>query len=128
MGDTITIEFESRRAEEALPGYAEAKPMVWCGMFPTDAADYDNLRDALSKLKLNDAALQYEPENSLAMGFGFRCGFLGLLHMDVTQTRLEREYDLDLIATAPSVVYQVKPNREEAFFFFFFLPAHASKV
>eukprot|EP00802_Teleaulax_amphioxeia_P006561 Tamp_06565.p1 GENE.Tamp_06565~~Tamp_06565.p1 ORF type:complete len:704 (-),score=221.27 Tamp_06565:546-2657(-) len=116
VGDTITIEAESRRAESALPGYAEAKPMVWCGMFPTDAADYDNLRDALSKLKLNDAALQFEPENSLAMGFGFRCGFLGLLHMDVCQTRLEREFDLDLIATAPSVVYQVKPNNQEAFF------------
>jgi len=116
VGDTITMEFESKRAEEALPGYAEAKPMVWCGMFPTDAADYDTLRDSLGKLKLNDAALAFEPENSLAMGFGFRCGFLGLLHMDVCQTRLEREFDLDLICTAPSVVYQVKPINDEAFF------------
>jgi len=116
VGDTITLESESRRAEAPLPGYAEAKPMVWCGMFPTDAADYDSLRDSLGKLKLNDAALQFEPENSAAMGFGFRCGFLGLLHMDVCQTRLEREFDLDIIATAPSVVYQVKPVKGEAFF------------
>lgn len=107
VGDTITHEQESRRAPEPLPGYAEANPMVWCGMFPSDAVDYDQLRDSLQKLKLNDAALQFEPENSLAMGFGFRCGFLGLLHMDVVQSRLEREYDMDLIMTAPSVVYKV---------------------
>jgi len=116
VGDTITHEQERRRAPEPLPGYSEAKPMVWCGMFPTDAKDYDTLRDSLGKLKLNDAALMYEPENSVAMGFGFRCGFLGLLHMDVVQTRLEREFNLDLIATAPSVVYEVKPNKDESFF------------
>jgi len=116
VGDTITHESEGRRAKEPLPGYAEATPMVWCGLFPTDTKDYDQLRDSLQKLKLNDAALAFEPENSLAMGFGFRCGFLGLLHMDVVQTRLEREYDLDLIMTAPSVLYKCKPNKEDARF------------
>jgi len=116
VGDTITLEFGKGRAAEPLPGYAEAKPMVWCGIFPTDAVQYESLRDSLGKLKLNDAALQFEAENSLAMGFGFRCGFLGLLHMDVVQTRLEREFDLDLIATAPSVVYQVKPTGEDSFY------------
>ncbi len=105
VGDTITL--CNSPAPEPLPGYTEAKPMVFCGLFPTDADQYPDLREALDKLQLSDAALKYEPETSSAMGFGFRCGFLGLLHMEIVQERLEREYDLDLIVTAPSVIYQV---------------------
>ncbi len=111
VGDTITL--VSRPAKEALHGYAEAKPMVFCGLFPIDADQFPNLREALERLKLNDAALHYEPETSSAMGFGFRCGFLGLLHMEIVQERLEREYNLDLIITAPSVVYKVHTIKGE---------------
>lgn len=111
VGDTITTSAAAKAGVvEPLPGYSEAVPMVYCGLFPTEAPDYDNLRTALGKLRLNDASLSFEPETSSAMGFGFRCGFLGLLHMDVVQERLEREYDLDLVVTAPTVVYKVHPK------------------
>ncbi|MBW4671984.1 MAG: translation elongation factor 4 [Cyanomargarita calcarea GSE-NOS-MK-12-04C] len=111
VGDTITL--SAKKASEALPGYTEANPMVFCGMFPIDADKFEDLREALEKLTLNDAALHYEPETSSAMGFGFRCGFLGLLHMEIVQERLEREYNLDLIITAPSVVYRVTTVKGE---------------
>ncbi len=106
VGDTITTAKDG--ADGPLPGYRKATPMVYCGLFPVDNANYEDLRDALERLQLNDASLIYEPENSVALGFGFRCGFLGLLHMEIIQERLEREYKIDLITTAPNVIYQVK--------------------
>jgi GTP-binding protein LepA len=106
VGDTITLA-ESFQKVEMLPGYAPAKQMVFAGLYPSESDDYENLRDAISKLRLNDASFSFTPETSTAMGFGFRCGFLGLLHMDIIQERLEREYDLDIIITAPSVVYKI---------------------
>jgi GTP-binding protein LepA len=114
VGDTITL--VSQPAKEPLPGYEEAKPMVFCGMFPIDADQFPELREALERLRLNDAALKFEPETSSAMGFGFRCGFLGLLHMEIVQERLEREYNLNLIITAPSVIYQVTTVQGEVLY------------
>ena len=114
VGDTITLEKKLPNnlgpASQALPGFKEIQPQVFAGLYPTEASEYDQLRDALEKLKLNDSSLRYEPEVSQALGFGFRCGFLGLLHMEIVQERLEREFDQDLITTAPSVVYQVELN------------------
>ena len=118
VGDTVTLIKQGSggaafTATEALPGFKEIQPQVFAGLYPTEASEYDSLRDALEKLKLNDASLNYEPEVSQALGFGFRCGFLGLLHMEIVQERLEREFDQDLITTAPSVVYQVMKNDGE---------------
>ena len=111
IGDTVTL--VDRPCEEALPGYKKVNPMVYCGLYPADSAKYPDLREALEKLQINDAALQFEPETSLALGFGFRCGFLGLLHLGIIQERLEREFDLDLVTTAPGVIYKVyKTNGE----------------
>ena len=114
VGDTVTLEKKlpnnAGPATQALPGFKEIQPQVFAGLYPTEASEYDQLRDALEKLKLNDSSLRYEPEVSQALGFGFRCGFLGLLHMEIVQERLEREFDQDLITTAPSVVYQVQLN------------------
>jgi GTP-binding protein LepA len=114
VGDTLTLDKKlpnnAGPAAEALPGFKEIQPQVFAGLYPTEASEYDQLRDALEKLKLNDSSLRYEPEVSQALGFGFRCGFLGLLHMEIVQERLEREFDQDLITTAPSVVYEVELN------------------
>jgi GTP-binding protein LepA len=111
VGDTITE--ERRLASEPLPGFKPSLPVVWCGLFPVDPAEFEHLRESLGKLRLNDASFHYEPESSAALGFGFRCGFLGLLHLEIIQERLSREFDLDLIATAPSVVYRIHKTNGE---------------
>ena len=108
VGDTVTT--AAKPSTEALPGYTDPKPMVFSGLYPIDGSDYPILREALDKLKLSDASLNYEPETSVALGFGFRCGFLGLLHLEIITERLEREFGLDLISTAPSVTYEVGPR------------------
>ena len=110
-GDTITT--KNDEAEEPLPGYKKIKPMVFSGLYPAESDDYDHLRQALEKLKLNDASLEFLPETSEALGFGFRCGFLGLLHMEIIQERLEREFDLDLVTTTPNVIYQIKTREKQ---------------
>ena len=110
-GDTITD--AENPCEQPLPGYKKVNPMVYCGMYPADGAKYPDLRDALEKLQLNDASLHFEPETSIALGFGFRCGFLGLLHLDIIQERLEREYNLDLVTTAPGVIYKIHKTNGE---------------
>ena len=113
VGDTITD--ERNRTSEPLPGFKPSVPVVFCGLYPTDANDYNDLRDSLGKLRLNDASFHFEPENSVALGLGFRCGFLGLLHLEIIQERLEREFDLDLLATAPSVVYRINKRDRTSF-------------
>ena len=105
VGDTVTL--NNNPADKPLKGYKKVTPMVYCGLYPVDGSQYEDLKEALEKLKLNDAALEFEPENSVALGFGFRCGFLGLLHLEIIEERLDREFDLGLITTAPSVIYKV---------------------
>ena len=114
VGDTVTL--VSNPADEPLEGYRNVNPMVYSGIYPADGAKYGDLRDALEKLQLNDASLTFEPETSIALGFGFRCGFLGLLHMEIIQERLEREYNLDLVTTAPSVVYKITKTDGETIY------------
>ena len=111
VGDTITD--DRRPTAHALPGFKPAQPVVFCGLYPTDAADFEALRAAVGRLRLNDASFSYEMETSAALGFGFRCGFLGLLHLEIIQERLEREFNLDLIATAPSVIYKIGLTRQD---------------
>lgn len=111
VGDTITE--DKRKTKEAMPGFKPVQPVVFCGLFPVDAADFESLRGAMGKLRLNDASFSYEMETSAALGFGFRCGFLGLLHLEIIQERLEREFNLDLISTAPSVVYHLNMSDGE---------------
>ena len=114
VGDTVTL--ANNPASEPLPGFKEVHPMVYAGIYPADGARYGDLKDALEKLQLNDAALTFEPETSAALGFGFRCGFLGLLHMEIIEERLEREFNLDLITTAPSVIYKIEKKNGETVF------------